>query len=213
MRVTASKRVEAGAENDVLRHVLLNGLGQLVFGVPAAGYHEGAKRSSKRVFAFSWTGAQFLGRLSPNNRYAQGIVEDFGLVKKLVGGASNGGFECGPAESSLLQRKLSCLRGGSPGIAFFTRTYIPQKLPGINAQFVAVIPMKLNGVFAHSLGRQGLGYLLEHRKRAGREFRSLAGMAARLAPLVVTKGAGTSIAQKGERVVRTVTVLPFDVQA
>jgi hypothetical protein len=73
--------------------------------------------------------------------------------------------------------------------------------------------MKLNGVFAYSLGRQGLGYLLEHRKRAGREFRPLAGMAARLAPLVVTKGAGTSIAQKGERVVRTVTVLPFDVQA
>jgi hypothetical protein len=36
MRVTASKRVEAGAQNDVLRHVLLNGLGQLVFGAPAA---------------------------------------------------------------------------------------------------------------------------------------------------------------------------------
>jgi hypothetical protein len=92
IRVTVSKRVEAGAENDVLRHVLLNGLGQLLFGVPAAGHHEGAKRSSKRVFAFSWTGAQFLGRLSPNNRYGQGIVEDFGLVKKLVGGASNGEF-------------------------------------------------------------------------------------------------------------------------
>jgi hypothetical protein len=120
---------------------------------------------------------------------------------------------CAVRLNSLVQRKLSCLRGGSPGIAFFTRTYIPQKLPGINAQFVAVIPMKLNGVFAHSVGRQGLGHLLEHRKRAGREFRPLAGLAARLAPLVVTKGAGTSIAQKGERVVRTVTVLPFDVQA
>jgi hypothetical protein len=59
---------------------------------------KGAKRSSKRVFAFSWTGAQFLGRLSPNNRYSQGIVEDFGLVKKLVGGASNGDFVCGPAK-------------------------------------------------------------------------------------------------------------------
>jgi hypothetical protein len=168
---------------------------------------------AKGVFGFSWTGASFSAASAPNIGTARGIVEDFGLVKKLVGGASQSNFVRRPAESPLLQRKLSCLLGGSLGVALFTWTYIPQKLPGINAQFVAVIPMKLNGVFAHSLGRQGLGHLLEHRKRAGREFRPLAGLAARLAPLVVTKGAGTSIAQKGERVVRTVTVLPFDVQA
>jgi hypothetical protein len=210
MRITVSKRVEARAENDVLRHALSIASWSSAYRLRATMKARNARAQCVWVF---WTGAQFLGRLRPKNRYGQGIVEDFGLIKKLVGGASNGDFVCGSAESSLLQRKLSCLRGGSPGIAFFTRTYIPQKLPGINAQFVAVIPMKLNGVFAHSLGRQGLGHLLEHRKRAGREFRPLAGLAARLAPLVVTEGAGTSIAQKGERVVRTVTVLPFDVQA
>jgi hypothetical protein len=119
----------------------------------------------------------------------------------------------GSAQSSLLQRKLICFRGGALGVAFFTRAYIPQKLPGINAQLVAVIPVKLDGVFAYALGRQGLGCLLEHGEGAGREFRPLTGLAARLATFVVTQGAGAGIAQEGKRVVRAVAILPLDVQA
>jgi hypothetical protein len=213
MRVAAGKGIQSGAEDDVLRHALLDSLRQLVFSIPAPCRHKRTKGASHRVIAFFGTGAQFLGGFRSDNRHGQGIVEDFGLVKKLMGGASESNLVRGPAESSLLQRNLSCLGGSALGAAFFTRAYIPQKLPGINAQLVPIIPLKLDGVFAHALGRQWLGRLLEHWQRSGCQLRPFAELAARLAPLVVAKGAGAGIAEEGKCVVRAVAILPLDVQA
>ena len=213
MRTAVGECIEAGAQDNVLPHAPLDGLRQLVFCVAAPCHHKRTKGASNGVIAFFRTGKQLLGCFGSHDRHGQGIVEDSGLVKKLVGGASEGNLVRSPAESSLLQRKLSCLCGGSMGVTFFTRANIPQKLPGIDAQFVPVIPMELDSVFAYALGRQRLCSLLEHGKGSGREFRPLAGLAAGLPTLVVTKGTGKGIAQEGECVVRVVAVLPVDVQA
>jgi hypothetical protein len=213
MRVAVSERIQAGAENNVLRHALLDRLRQLIFRIPAPRRHERTKGASNRVLTFVRIGLQFVSRLNSYNRHGKGIVKDFRLVKKLVRGASDGNLVRGPAESSLLQRKLSCLRGGALGTALLARTNIPQELPGINAQLVPIIPVKFDGVFAHALCRQRFGRLFEHGKRTGCEFRPLAGLASRLTALIVTQSAGTGIAQEGERVVRAVAILPLDIQA
>ena len=162
MRIAVGEGIEAGAEDNVLPHAALDGLRQLVFCVAAPCHHKRTKGASNRVIAFFRTGAQLLGRFRSDNRHSQRIVEHFRLVKKLVGGAAESNLVRGPAESSLLQRNLSCLFGGAQGVAFFTRANIPQKLPGINAHLVPIIPLKLDGVFAHALGRQRLCSLLEH---------------------------------------------------
>ncbi len=133
--------------------------------------------------------------------------------------------KCGTAPSSLIEfYRGSTIREGCPAIPIFSiaarialhsshGTHIAQKLPGINAQLVAIIPVKLDGVFAHALSRQWLGRLLEHGQRAGRELGRLAGFAAGLATLVVTQSAGAGIAQEGKWVVGAVAVLPLDVHA
>jgi hypothetical protein len=153
MRAAIGRRIQAGSQDDVLRDSLLDGFRQLIFGIPGPCHHERAKRAGNGVIAFFRASKQLLGRFGPDDRHGQGIVEDLGLVKKLVGGASESNLVRSPAESSLLQRKLSCLCGGALGGAFFTRTYIPQKLPGINAQLVPIIPVELDGVFSYALGR------------------------------------------------------------
>jgi hypothetical protein len=89
MRVAVGEGVEAGAENGILRDALLDGFRQLVFGIPAPCRHKRAKGASNRVLAFVRTGAQFLRGVGPDYRQGQGTVEDFGLLKKLVGGAAN----------------------------------------------------------------------------------------------------------------------------
>ena len=60
---------------------------------------------------------------------------------------------------------------------------------------------------------KGLAASLNMGSAPGASFRGFAGLAAGLAPLVVTKRARTGITQEGEAVVRAVAVLPLNVHA
>ena len=88
MRAAIGRGIEAGAEDNALRYAMLDGDRQLIFRISAPCRHERAKGASNRVIALFWTGAQFLGRFRSDNRHGQRIVEDFGVFKKLMGGAS-----------------------------------------------------------------------------------------------------------------------------
>jgi hypothetical protein len=88
---------------------------------------------------------------------------------------------------------------------------IPQKLPGIYPQLMAVVPMKLDGVFAHSVRRFRPGQSLEHGQRSRRGLRRLSRFSSGLASLLVTKRAGAGVAQERERIVRSMAVFPLDV--
>jgi hypothetical protein len=57
------------------------------------------------------------------------------------------------------------LRYRSRDFALFARADIPQELPGINSEFVAIVPVELDGVFAHRFHMVGLGRSLKHRQR------------------------------------------------
>jgi len=95
--------------------------------------------------------------------------------------------------------------------ALFAGTPIAQKLPGINSQFMAVVPMEFDGVFAYAFGGIRFGCGLEHREGAGCEFGRFAGFAASLATLLIAQGARAGVTQVREIVVRAVAILPFDV--
>ena len=91
IRVTVSKRVEAGAENDVLRHVLLNGLGQLVFGVPAAGHQKGAEGDGQGFMEPGGGLAQLFRILAAEDRDRERILQDQGAgIVDLVRGPAEG---------------------------------------------------------------------------------------------------------------------------
>src|SRR6185437_3955712 len=90
---------------------------------------------------------------------------------------------------------------------------LAQKIPGIDAQFVAIIPLKADGVFAHGLGLQRLGRSFEHGQRPGGWFGRLHGLSAALAPLFVAQRARAGVAQPFKAVAGVVAVLPLDVHA
>src|ERR1700732_2702281 len=73
--------------------------------------------------------------------------------------------------------------------------------------------MKLDGVLAHAFRRGRLDGRLEHGQRARRRFRRVSGLPATPCTLIITESAGTGIAQKYERVVRTMAVLPLNLYA
>ncbi len=97
--------------------------------------------------------------------------------------------------------------------ALFARANIPQKLPGINAQFVAVVPVEFDGIFAHAFGGDWFGFFFEHGQFAGLGFGRFSRFAFGFFPFVVTERAGARVAQIYERIVGAVAVLPFDVHA
>src|SRR5579864_3246822 len=90
---------------------------------------------------------------------------------------------------------------------------LAQEIPGVDAQFVAIIPLKADGVLAHGLGPQRFGRGLEHWQRPGGWFGRLARFASALAPLLVAQSAGAGVAQPFEAVAGAVAVLPLDVHA
>jgi len=117
-----------------------------------------------------------------------------------------------PIQSAIdCQLKISsCLRLSGPrGVALRARTHITQKLPGVNTQFVPIVPTEFDGVLANRLRRFWLGCGLEHRQRSGRQLGRVTGPASCLAALIVAHGAGAGIPQKGKAVGRPVTVLPL----
>src|SRR5579864_176503 len=110
--------------------------------------------------------------------------------------------------------KLLCLRFFRPlRRAPFAGTILAQKFPGVDAQFVPVIPAEADGVLAHRLGLQGLDRGLKHRQRSRSQLWRLAWLAATFCPLIVAQGARAGVAQPLEAVAGAVPVLPVNVHA
>ena len=101
-----------------------------------------------------------------------------------------------------------------PGcLAFFARAPVAQELPRIDPQFVAIVEMKFDGVFANAFRRSRFDGGLEHRQGSRRSFRRIAGLLVVLGSLLIAQGAGAGIPQEGKRVVGLVAVFPRDVEA
>src|SRR5579864_3590714 len=85
-------------------------------------------------------------------------------------------------------------------VALRARAHLPQKRPGVDAQFVPVVPVELDGVFPDTLSRQRLGGRFEHRQGTGSKFRRLAGSALVFATLLFAESTRARIAEKHERI-------------
>jgi len=109
--------------------------------------------------------------------------------------------------------RLPCFRRSPRRSTLLARAYIPQKLPGIEPELVAVVPLKFDCVLADRFRLGRLGGCLEHGQRPGRGFGRLPGLAAGFRAFFVTQSAGAGIAQEGKRVMRAMSVLPLDVHA
>ena len=96
-------------------------------------------------------------------------------------------------------------------LALLARTPIPQELPGIEPQFVPVVPMKFDGIFADRFSRRRLGRRFEHGQRSWRRFGRLSWLAASLAALLIAERTRAGVAEIGECVVGMMAVLPLDV--
>src|SRR5947209_5435028 len=124
-------------------------------------------------------------------------------------------------KSSFPREAVECVRNelrpeatapsGPPGILRTGRSHAETAMS--KCQVVAVVPRKLDGVFAYTFGREGLGGGLEHGERTGGRFWRFAGPASGFVALFVAHGARAGIAEVDEAVVGAVAVFPFDIQA
>ena len=96
--VAAGEGIEARAEDHVLAQAGGDGLGEMVFGVAAAGGHEAAEVAGHGV------GSAFEIALiaGADEADGDGIVEDGRMVHELVRGAADGDAECGAAGFAVL---------------------------------------------------------------------------------------------------------------
>ena len=98
IRTAIGKRIETGAEHDILRDALFHGFSELVFGKPAASGHKRTEGSGDRVrFAIAVDG-EFATEQMHRNR----IVENAGMIEYLVNSAAMGHAKCGSAGASCL---------------------------------------------------------------------------------------------------------------
>src|SRR6266487_6377516 len=116
--------------------------------------------------------------------------------------------------SETLQSNVSTLRSCSlPRPAFLARTHIPQELPGVDTQLVAIVPFELERVFADGLCRDWFRGGLEHRQLARLRVRRLSRFASGFASFVIAKSAGTRIPQERKCELRQMAVLPLNFDA
>lgn len=83
------KGIETGAEQYVLPHSSLIGLGQRVLREPAADGNESSEKVGGICVPIA-ARAQFLLGLSSNDGQSQRIGEDLGVIQELMGGAMQG---------------------------------------------------------------------------------------------------------------------------
>lgn len=89
--VAVSEGVESGAEQDVLGDAALDGVGESVFGVAAAGDEEGAQGDGVGLVEAGGGLAEFFGVVGAEDGDCDGVVEDEGAsVVDLVSGATKG---------------------------------------------------------------------------------------------------------------------------
>ena len=88
-----------------------------------------------------------------------------------------------------------------------------QETPRINAELVAIIPVKFDGVLAHSLSREGPRCFLKDGQRTRRELRRVTRITAGFAALIITQSTGAGVPQERKWIVRTMTIFPLDVHS
>src|SRR6267143_3303346 len=115
--------------------------------------------------------------------------------------------------SPLASKRASALLLGSQprALAFLTRAEFAQKLPGVNAKVVVIIPLKPDGVFAHAFSGDWLGRGFEHGQRTSSKSGRFARPASSFIALFVAHGARAGVTEKNKIVVGNVAVGPFNV--
>src|SRR5260370_42671278 len=113
----------------------------------------------------------------------------------------------------LASTSASALRLGIRGGALHTGTEFAQKLPGINAEVVVIVPFEANGILTHAFGRDGPGGWFEYGQSTGRKVGWFAGLASRLVALFVAHGTRAGVAEVDKIVVGDVPVRPLDIDA
>src|SRR5579872_4790454 len=108
VRIAVGERIEACAQNHKLSDSLRDGLGQFVFGITAAGSHEGAEGARKSMVLFR-VGTKVLRGFRADNAQGKRIVEHSGMVMELMGGAANGYALGGAAEVAFLHNAIDYL--------------------------------------------------------------------------------------------------------
>jgi hypothetical protein len=107
---------------------------------------------------------------------------------------------------------LSAGLAGPSCLALLAGTPIPQKLPRINPQFVVIVEMKFDRVFAHAFRRNRFDRGLVHGQGPSGKFWRLSRLLVRLGSRFVAQRARTSIAQERKGIMRPMAILPFDVE-
>lgn len=92
--------------------------------------------------------------------------------------------------------------------ALGTRAMVAQKLPGIDAMLMAVVPLKADGILAHGRDIVRPDRRMVHRQCSGRRLNRRTNRASRAGALFIAHGARTSIAQPGEAIAAHVPVFP-----
>jgi len=106
---------------------------------------------------------------------------------------------------------MSASMAGPSCLALRARTPVPQKLPRINTQLVAVVEMEFDRVLAHAVRRSRFDGGLEHGQRPSRGFRRLSWLLVGLGPFLVAQRARTCITQERKRIMRLVAILPLNI--
>ena len=88
-----------------------------------------------------------------------------------------------------------------------------EKVPGVDAAGVAVLPVELDGVAAYGVGAGGARGGLVHLQELFWFRLGVARLAVLLLPLFDAGGAGAGVAQPGEVPVAAVAVFPIDLHA
>src|SRR5438270_13361105 len=97
-------------------------------------------------------------------------------------------------------RTLRDLSGLAQGLALLTGADLAQEIPGIDAQFMAIVPAEANGVLAHRFSVYRLGCGFEHGQRTRGKLRRFARFAPGFGPILVAQGTRARIPQVSKRV-------------
>src|SRR5450432_2478179 len=94
--------------------------------------------------------------------------------------------------------------------ALRARTHVPQKLPRINPQLMAIVPFKFQRILANRICGNRFRSSLKHDQLSWLRLRRLPRLPPRLAALFVAKRARAGVAQEGKCVRRKMSVLPLN---
>jgi hypothetical protein len=151
--------------------------------------------------------------ITPDFRVSNHACRFDGVQTSRSDSSSQGSSES-QSDTSKVQLSLCSKFRCRPGkFALFTGANISEKLPGVNAEFVAIVPAEFDGVFANRFDVVGLGSCLEHRQRRRRQLRRLSRFSASFGAFFIAQSARTSVPQVRKRVAGAVPVFPLNFHA